>query len=137
VRILARPFGAPRLNRDCRQNQKERMMSKEALHVTDATFQKEVLDSDVPVLVDFWASWCGPCRMVAPIIEELAAEYDGRVVVAKLDVDENINTATEYGAMTIPTMIIFKAGQEVERMIGARPKKVIADWLDASLEPSA
>lgn len=112
-------------------------MSKEALHVTDATFQKEVLDSDVPVLVDFWASWCGPCRMVAPIIEELAAEYDGRVVVAKLDVDENINTATEYGAMTIPTMIIFKAGQEVERMIGARPKKVIADWLDASLEPSA
>jgi thioredoxin 1 len=119
-----------------KRSQKEKKMGKESLHVTDETFQKEVLESDVPVLVEFWAAWCGPCRMIAPIIEELAADYDGRVVVAKLDVDENINTASKYGTMTIPTMIIFKGGEEVKRMIGARPKKVIADWLDASLEPS-
>jgi thioredoxin 1 len=111
-------------------------MSKEALHVTDGTFEEEVLKSDVPVLVDFWAAWCGPCRMVAPIIEELAADYDGRAKVTKLDVDENGDTAGRYGVMSIPTMIIFKGGEEVERLVGARPKMAIAERMDAALEAS-
>jgi len=112
-------------------------MGKEVLHVSDATFEKEVLESDVPVLVDFWAPWCRPCLVVAPIIEELAADYDGRALVAKLNVDENGDTAGRYGIMSIPTMIIFKGGEEVERMVGTRPKPAIAERLDAVLEPSA
>jgi len=112
-------------------------MSKEPLHLTDATFQKEVLEADLPVLVDFWAPWCGPCLMVAPIIDELAADYDGHVVVAKLNTDENSDTAIRYGIMSIPTMIIFKDGQEVERMIGTRPKKALAERLEAVLKPAA
>jgi thioredoxin 1 len=111
-------------------------MKKEPLHVTDATFQKEVLDSKLPVLVDFWAPWCPPCRMVGPIIEELAADYDGRVVVAKINTDENAETPTKYGVQGIPTMIIFNGGKEVERMVGASPKKPIAERLDALLKPA-
>jgi len=110
-------------------------MKKEPLHVTDATFDKEVLESKLPVLVDFWAPWCGPCRMVGPIIEELAGDYDGKVVVAKINTDENGATPGKYGIMGIPTMIIFNNGQEVERMVGARPKKAIAERLDALLKP--
>ena len=108
-------------------------MSKEPLHLTDATFEKEVLESDVPALVDFWAPWCGPCRMVAPVIKELAAEFDGRMVVAKLNTDENSETAIKYGIMSIPSMIIFKDGQEAERMIGARPKQALAEALETFL----
>jgi thioredoxin 1 len=111
-------------------------MKKEPLHVTDATFQKEVLESNLPVLVDFWAPWCGPCRMVGPIIEELASDYDGRVVVAKVNTDENAATPGKYGIMGIPTMIIFNGGNEVERLVGARPKKSIAERLDALLKPA-
>ncbi|HUT15087.1 MAG TPA: thioredoxin [Anaerolineae bacterium] len=108
-------------------------MSKEPLHLTDATFEKEVLESDLPVLVDFWAPWCGPCRMVAPMIKELAAEFDGRMVVAKINTDENSETAIKYGIMSIPSMIIFKDGQEAERMIGARPKQALAEALETFL----
>ncbi len=108
-------------------------MSKEPLHLTDATFEKEVLESDLPVLVDFWAPWCGPCRMVAPVIKELAAEFDGRMVVAKLNTEENSETAIKYGIMSIPSMIIFKDGQEAERMIGARPKQALAEALETFL----
>ena len=109
------------------------MMSKVPLHLTDVTFEKEVLESDLPVLVDFWAPWCGPCRMVAPMIKELAAEFDGRMVVAKINTDENSETAIKYGIMSIPSMIIFKDGQEAERMIGARPKQALAEALETFL----
>ncbi|MBM4428763.1 MAG: thioredoxin [Chloroflexi bacterium] len=118
-------------------SKEEIKMSKDTLHVTDATFQKEVLEATVPVLVDFWAPWCGPCRMVAPIIDELASDYNGRAVIAKLNTDENAETPGKYGIMGIPTMILFRDGQEVERLVGAHPKKAIAEKLDALLKPAA
>jgi len=102
-----------------------------ALEVTDNTFEQEVLQSTQPVLVDFWAAWCGPCRAVAPIVEELAGEYEGRLKVMKLDVDDNPRTASAYGVQSIPTLLVFKDGKPAERIIGAVPKKVIADKLQS------
>ena len=102
-----------------------------ALEVTDNTFEQEVLQSAQPVLVDFWAVWCGPCRAVAPIVEELAGEYEGRLKVMKLDVDDNPRTATAYGVQSIPTLLVFKDGKPAERIVGAVPKKVIADKLQS------
>ena len=90
--------------------------------VTDETFNQEVLKADTPTLVDFWAVWCGPCRMVAPVVDEIAREQGGKLKVMKLDVDENQNTAMAYGVMSIPTLILFKNGQPVERIVGFRPK---------------
>jgi len=90
--------------------------------VTDNTFETEVLKSELPVLVDFWAEWCGPCKMIAPAVEELAKSYDGKMKFAKLDVDNNNKIALQYGVMSIPTLIIFKDGQEKERIIGAVAK---------------
>ncbi len=90
--------------------------------VTDETFNQEVLKSDTPTLVDFWAVWCGPCRMVAPVVDEIAREQAGKLKVMKLDVDENQTTAMAYGVMSIPTLILFKNGQPVERIVGFRPK---------------
>jgi len=110
-------------------------VKKEPLHVTDATFQKEVLEATLPVLVDFWAPWCGPCRMVAPVIDELAAEYDGKVVIAKVNTDENQVIPGKFGIMGIPSIILFKGGAEVERLVGARPKKALAERLDALIKP--
>jgi thioredoxin 1 len=99
--------------------------------VTDATFEQEVLESDELVLVDFWAEWCGPCKMIAPIVEELAAEYDGTLKVGKLDADQNVNTMMAYGVMGIPTLILFKGGEAIERIVGYMPK----DKLVARLQP--
>jgi thioredoxin 1 len=90
--------------------------------VTDETFNQEVLKADTPTLVDFWAVWCGPCRMVAPVVDEIAREQGSKLKVMKLDVDENQNTAMAYGVMSIPTLILFKNGQPVERIVGFRPK---------------
>ena len=101
--------------------------------LTDDNFSEEVLDSNVPVLVDFWAAWCGPCRMVAPIVEELATEYDGKAKVAKLDVDAAQKTAMEFGIRSIPTLLIFKGGKVSDQVIGAIPKEQIAEKLDAAL----
>ncbi len=103
------------------------------LTVTDTSFKQEVLDSDVPVLVDFWASWCSPCKMIAPIVEELAGEYEGRVKVAKVDVDANPITPGMFGIMSIPTLMVFRGGKAEERIVGYQAKQSLKAKLDAVL----
>jgi thioredoxin 1 len=105
----------------------------EPIHVTDETFEELVLNSQLPVLVDFWAPWCGPCRMVAPIVEELAQAYESRALIAKINTDENVRVATELGIMGIPTLILFRGGQEVDRMIGFAPRNALESKLKAVL----
>ena len=104
-----------------------------ALQITDASFEEVVLKSDKPVLVDFWATWCGPCRMLCPVIEELATEYEGKVVVGKVDVDNNQEFAGKYGVRNIPTVLVFKDGEVVGRQVGVAPKKTYTDALDSLL----
>ncbi|MEB3174109.1 MAG: thioredoxin [Cyanobacteriota bacterium] len=101
--------------------------------VTDASFKEDVLDSAIPVLVDFWAPWCGPCRMVAPVVDEIAQQYSGQVKVVKLNTDENPNTASEYGIRSIPTLMIFKGGARVDMVVGAVPKTTLAQTLEKYL----
>jgi thioredoxin 1 len=101
------------------------------IHVTDETFEDLVLNASVPVLVDFWAPWCGPCRMIAPIVEELAAKYESRAVIAKINTDENIDVATNLGIMGIPTIILFRDGEEVDRVVGFAPGHTLEDKLGA------
>ncbi len=105
----------------------------ETIQLTDEQFESEVLESEVPVLVDFWAPWCGPCRMVAPVLEKIAEEYAGRVTVAKVNTDQHQDNALRWGVQGIPTMILFKGGQEIDRTVGALPKASLQQWIDTSL----
>ena len=102
-----------------------------ALEITDATFDEVVLKSDKPVLVDFWAAWCGPCRMVGPIIDQVSEEYEGKAVVGKVDVDANQEFAAKFGVRNIPTVLVFKSGELVDRKVGVSPKDVYTGALDA------
>lgn len=103
------------------------------LHVNDNNFASEVLDADIPVLVDFWATWCGPCRSISPIVEELATEFSGRVKVTKLNVDENPGTPTQYGVRGIPTLILFKSGKILDQIVGAVPKARLKAMIEKAL----
>ncbi|MBM3956033.1 MAG: thioredoxin [Planctomycetota bacterium] len=105
-------------------------MGQHTLEFTDDNFQREVLDSDVPVLVDFWAPWCGPCRMIGPTIDELSAEYSGKVKVGKVNVDENSRVAMAYNVSSIPTLMVFRGGQLVQQMMGVQQKSRLQQVLD-------
>ena len=99
------------------------------LQVTDENFEQEILKSDIPAMVDFWAEWCGPCKMVGPVVEELAKEYEGKVKIGKMNVDENRQTPAKYGIRAIPTLILFKDGQVAQMIVGAQPKSAIEEEL--------
>ncbi len=109
------------------------MVSENLVHVSDADFQESVVGNKLPVVVDFWAPWCGPCRMMEPVLEELAAEHAGKIVVGKVNVDENPKTAMEYDILSIPTVLVFSGGKMVKKLVGAMPKKrlveELASWL--------
>jgi thioredoxin 1 len=105
--------------------------------VTDSSFESEVMDADQPVLVDFWATWCGPCRMIAPMIEELAGLFEGRAKIAKVDVDSNPQTAMQFGIRSIPTLLFFKDGQVVDQLIGASSKKALSEKLESLVSQPA
>jgi thioredoxin 1 len=104
--------------------------------LTDQTFESEVLNSNQPVLVDFWATWCGPCRAIAPVIEELAGQYEGRVKIAKLDVDDNQSTASRYNVRSIPTLLFFQNGKVVDQIVGSAPKSALEGRLNSLLQGS-
>lgn len=104
-----------------------------ANNVTDSSFEKEVLESDLPVLVDFWAEWCGPCKMLTPIIDEISKELQGKVKVLKMNIDENPNTPSEYGIRSIPTIMLFKNGEQKDTKIGLQQKNSLLDWINKSI----
>jgi|TARA_B110000305_G_C19443135_1_gene643157 thioredoxin 1 len=104
-----------------------------ALEITDASFDEVVLKSDKPVLVDFWAAWCGPCRMVGPIMEEISSEYEGKAVVGKVDVDANQEFAAKYGVRNIPTVLLFKDGEVIDKQVGVAPKSTYTQKIDAAI----
>ena len=108
-------------------------MSANTKPVTDQTFQKDVLESGEPVLVDFWAEWCGPCKMIAPALEEIGAEYKGKLTVAKVNIDENPMTPNNYGVRGIPTLILFKDGKPAATQVGALPKSRLKDWIAGNI----
>ena len=102
-------------------------------HVTDSSFESDVLKSSVPVLVDFWAEWCGPCKQISPIVDELAKEFDGKITIAKVDIDHNPQTPSKYNVRGIPTLMIFKGGQVAAMKVGAAPKGALTDWVRSQL----
>jgi thioredoxin 1 len=108
-------------------------MSKDTVTVIDATFKSEVIDSQTPVLVDFWATWCAPCRAIAPALDELATQYKGKVKIAKVDIDENQQFAQQYGVRSIPNLLLFKNGKVVDQIVGAQPKAKLEDALKKAL----
>ena len=108
-------------------------MSEHIKHITDASFEADVLKSDKPVLLDFWAEWCGPCKQIAPILEDLAKEYEGKVVIAKIDVDKNQQTSAKFGIRGIPTLILFKNGVEIGKKVGGLPKAGIASFIESNI----
>lgn len=105
----------------------------EVLHSTDATFTADVVNSDVPVLLDFWAPWCGPCRMISPILDEIAAEFSGKVKVVKINIDENQATPAQLGVRSIPTLVLFKNGKAVATQVGALPKNQLANFINQNI----
>ena len=109
------------------------MSSSHIVHITDATFAQDVLNSDKPVLLDFWAEWCGPCKLIAPALEEIAGSLGDKVKIVKLNVDENPATAQKYGIMSIPTLMLFKNGELASRQIGAAPRAKLEQWITASV----
>ncbi len=108
-------------------------MSEQIVHVTDATFEEEVIKSDIPVLVDYWAEWCGPCKMIAPVLDELAAEYDGKVKICKVDVDSNQETAARFGVRGIPTLMIFDKGDAQGQKVGALSKNQLSEFINTTV----
>jgi thioredoxin 1 len=133
VEYLLERGSRPAVKKPSQAQGKTRASNGHAVTVTDGDFQHAVLGADKPVLVDFWAAWCGPCRAVGPVVDQLAQEFSGRALVAKLDVDANQMTAQRYGVMSVPTLILFQNGQEVDRVMGAQPIHVLRQRLEAHL----
>ena len=115
------------------RNYLETLVSEKIVHVTDDSFENEVLQSSAPVLVDYWAEWCGPCKMIAPVLDEIASEYDGRVKIAKLNIDDNPNTPPRYGIRGIPTLMLFKDGEVEATKVGAVSKSQLTAFIDSNL----